>query len=190
MQDNQKIAAGAQARVGHWPAPRGVGARPIVADALDFLEQQHVAVQKLFDDLVSAAIPAEKMATLERVADELAIHTTIEERHFYPAIRERRTEDLLMDSLHEHLAIKRAIVDLVQLDPAEDAFDEKVKTLREIVTRHIQADEAQLFPRVREVFTPEDLSLVAEAMQAEVAQMEGTGARFRVFPEAVDPPLV
>jgi hemerythrin-like domain-containing protein len=92
--------------------------------------------------------------------------------------------------LHEHLEIKRAIVDLVQIPPGDELFDEKLVTLRQLVTRHIQEDEAELFPRVRRIFTSDELVFVAEAMQEEVAQMEGTDARFRVFPEAVEPPLV
>jgi hemerythrin superfamily protein len=169
-------------------APEGEGLRstPLVTDALAFLEEQHLAVHRLFATLDAPIGPVERADAFKRVADALAVHTAIEERHFYPAIRERRTEDLLIDSLHEHLEIKRAIVDLVQLSIADEMFEEKLATLKQFVTRHIEEDESQLFPMVRGLYTREALLSVAEAMQEEVAAMEGTDARFRVFPEAVD----
>lgn len=122
------------------------------------------------------------------MADALAVHTAIEERYFYPAIRTDATEDLLLDSMHEHLEIKRAIVDLVQLPASDEMFGEKLATLRQLVTRHIEADESELFPRVRRLFTRQALLPVAEQMYEQVADMEGTDARFRMFPEAANAP--
>jgi hemerythrin superfamily protein len=156
-------------------------------DALAFLEAQHLAVNRLFGALDGALGPGDRRETFRRVADALAIHTAIEERYFYPAIRAAGTEDLLLDSMHEHLEIKRAIVDLVQLSASDDVFEEKLATLRQLVSRHIEADESELFPRVRRLFTRESLVPVLEQMQDEVAQMEGTDARFRVFPETIEP---
>ena len=166
----------------------GLHSAPLITDALAFLEDQHLVVNRRFEELDETKGPNERDDLFRRLADTLAIHTTIEEEHFYPTIRSPRTEDLLIDSLREHLEIKRALVDLVQLPVDDDLFDEKVTILRQLVTRHIQADEAELFPLVRRTFSRADLLAVAEAMQAEVSQLEGTDPRFRVFPEAVQAP--
>ncbi len=166
----------------------GLHSAPLITDALAFLEDQHLAVTRRFEELDEARGPKEREAHFRHMADALAIHTTIEEQHFYPAIRSPRTESLLIDSLREHLEIKRALVDLVELSVDDDSFDEKVSTLRQLVTRHIEADEAELFPLVRRTFSRADLLAAAEAMQEEVTQLEGTDPRFRVFPEAVQPP--
>lgn len=168
-------------------SPGGLHSAPLITDALAFLEDQHLVVNQRFERLDEARGPKERDDLFRSLADALAIHTTIEEQHFYPAIRSPRTESLLIDSLREHLEIKRALVDLVQLPVDDDAFDEKVMILRQLVTRHIQADEAELFPLVRRSFSRADLLTVAEAMQEEVTQLEGTDPRFRVFPEAVQP---
>jgi hemerythrin superfamily protein len=178
----------AQASAPRPEGEKGLRSAPLITDALAFLEEQHLVVNRLFATLDEAGSPSERADAFKHVADALAIHTAIEERHFYPAIRDRRTQELLIDSLHEHLEIKRAIVDLVQLSVTDDMFEEKLATLKQLVTRHIEEDEAELFPRVRSLFTREALLSAAEAMQEEVAAMEGTDARFRVFPESVDPP--
>jgi len=160
---------------------------PLITDALAFLEYQHLVVGRRFEELDEARGPKERDDFFRRLADALAIHTTIEDQHFYPAIQSPETESLLIDSLREHLEIKRALVDLVQLSVDDGSFDEKVTTLRQLVTRHIQADEAELFPLVRRTFSRAELLTVAEAMQEEVTELEGTDPRFRVFPESVQP---
>jgi len=165
----------------------GVRSAPLITDPLGFLEEQHLVVNRRFEELEQTQSPKERDDVFRRLADTLAIHTTIEEQHFYPAIRSPRTENLLIDSLREHLEIKRALVDLVQLPIDDDLFDEKVVVLRQLVSRHIQADEAELFPLVRKTLSRADLLAVAEAMQEEVSQLEGTDPRYRVFPEAVQP---
>src|ERR1041385_4081225 len=75
---------------------------PLLTDALAFLEEQHLAVNRLFAVLDETLGAGERADAFRRVADVLAIHTAIEERYFYPAIRTAGTEDLLLDSLHEH----------------------------------------------------------------------------------------
>lgn len=173
------------------PGPDSEGAphsTPLITDPLAFLEDQHLIVNRHFEELDETHSPKDRDEVFRRLADALAIHTTIEEQHFYPAIRSPRTENLLIDSLREHLEIKRALVDLVQLPIDDDLFEEKVVVLRQLVTRHIQADEAELFPMVRRTLPRADLLALAEAMQEEVTQLEGTDPRFRVFPEAVQPP--
>ena len=51
-----------------------------------------------------------------QIADALAIHAAIEEKHFYPAVNKRPTMDILLDSVEEHLEIKRLIADLLTTD--------------------------------------------------------------------------
>src|SRR4051812_43864549 len=150
----------------------GLHSAPLSTDALAFLEDQHLAVNRRFEQLDEKQGPKERDDLFRRLADTLAIHTTIEEQHFYPAVRGPRTENLLIDSLREHLEIKRALVDLVQLPVDDDSFDQKLSTLRQLVTRHIQADEAELFPLIRRTFSRADLLAVADAMQEEVSQLE------------------
>ena len=52
----------------------------------------------------------------EQIADKLAIHAAIEERHFYPSVKNKATDDLLLESVEEHLEMKRIIADLLRLD--------------------------------------------------------------------------
>ncbi len=108
--------------------------------AIDLLKSQHREVEKLFKQIESAKEGRKKMILFEEIADKLAIHATIEEHHFYPAVKEKRTEDILLEAVEEHLTIKRTLADLMKLDVGEQSFDPKLKVLKE-VQHHVKEEE-------------------------------------------------
>ena len=66
-----------------------------------------------------------KQKLFDQVADSLAVHAAIEEHQFYPAVRAKRTEDILLEALEEHVGIKRVIKDLMDIDADNPTFDAK-----------------------------------------------------------------
>jgi hemerythrin superfamily protein len=134
-------------------------------NAMEMLKRQHRQVEKLFKQLDGEDSTDARRRTFEQIADALAIHATIEERHFYPAVKEQQTEDILLESVEEHLEIKRALADLLAMDAGEENFDAKVQVLREDVEHHVEEEEKQLFPKVEKLFDEETLAEIAEAMQ-------------------------
>jgi iron-sulfur cluster repair protein YtfE (RIC family) len=132
-------------------------------DAIEMLEEQHRDVADLFDE-VEAAEVADKQDLFYELADELTVHAAIEERYFYPAARDRRTEDRLRMSVEEHLTMKRLLADLLQLDPRNEAFAPKLAVLKHEVARHVQEEEQELFPLVRKTLDRKQLVAIAEEM--------------------------
>ena len=66
--------------------------------ATKFLEQQHLEVEALFKQLDKAKAAGPRRMLFDKIADALAIHAAIEERHFYPAVQDRTTEGTLLES--------------------------------------------------------------------------------------------
>jgi hemerythrin superfamily protein len=132
-------------------------------DAIEMLEEQHQDIEDLFDELESAAA-SDKQDLFDELADQLTVHALIEELHFYPAVKARRTEDILLESLEEHLAIKRLLADLLQLDPSNELFAAKLEVLKEQVEHHVTEEEDELFPKVRKVLDRRELVALAEDM--------------------------
>ena len=64
-------------------------------DAIKFLKQQHNEVEDLFEEFENSESDEEKQSLFEEIADDLAIHATIEERYFYPAVRAKQTEGVI-----------------------------------------------------------------------------------------------
>src|SRR6266436_6580872 len=88
-------------------------------DAIELLETQHQEVESLFE-MIERAGEDEKQDLFEQLADALAVHTTIEEKHFYPATKSARTEELLQEAVEEHLSAKRLVADLMEMEELED----------------------------------------------------------------------
>ena len=68
-------------------------------DAVDLLIRQHRALEAKMKALKASTDDAERAGLLAGVGDDLSVHLASEEEIFYPAVRERRTEDILLESL-------------------------------------------------------------------------------------------
>jgi hemerythrin superfamily protein len=134
-------------------------------NAIEMLKQQHREVEALFAQFKKAKSSGPQRKIFEQIADALAVHATIEEKHFYPAVKKQATEDLLLESLEEHLEIKRVIADLLVLDAKDPTFEAKVTVLEEDVQHHVGEEEKDLFPKVQKLFDEETLEAIAEAME-------------------------
>jgi hemerythrin superfamily protein len=134
--------------------------------AIEKLKSDHRAVKQLFEDFEKARTAAKKRDIFEEIADKLAVHATIEERHFYPAAKAKNTEDMLLEAAEEHLSVKRLISDLLELAPNDDTFDAKVKVLQEQVEHHVKEEEGELFPAVKKLLDKEALDALEQEMMA------------------------
>jgi hemerythrin superfamily protein len=144
-------------------------------NAIEMLKHQHREVEALFNQMHKTTSAAARRTLCERIGDALAVHATIEEQHFYPSVKETSTEEILLESAEEHLAIKRVLADLLQTDPGNETFAAKCKVLEDEVAHHVDEEEQTLFPRVERMFDDEALELLGEAMEATEAELLESG---------------
>ena len=123
-------------------------------DAITLLRNDHKTVEALFKRFEKAGDSAyvEKREIVDRIIEELSIHAAIEEQIFYPAARSQvpATEDLTLESLEEHHIVKWVLSELTGLDPRAERFDAKVTVLIENVRHHVEEEQTDLFPKVRD----------------------------------------
>jgi hemerythrin superfamily protein len=143
--------------------------------AIDLLESQHREVAKLFKQIEKTSSGEEKIRLFEEIADKLAIHAAIEEHHFYPAVKAKRTEDILLEAVEEHLVIKRTLADLLQLEVGDEHFDAKITVLKEEVEHHVGEEEKDLFPKVKKILSKQELDALEQEMVAEQEELEEEG---------------
>src|SRR5678815_5998545 len=122
-------------------------------NAIDMLKHQHREVEALFKQLHKAKAGEPRQKLFERIADALAVHAAIEEKHFYPAVKEKTTEEILLESVEEHLAIKRVIADVLRTDAADETFAAKIKVLEDEITHHVEEEGLFLFLHVAVSYT-------------------------------------
>jgi len=144
-------------------------------DAIELLESQHREVEKLFAKIEKAKSEDVKAQLFEELADNLAVHASIEEHQFYPAVKAKRTEDILLEALEEHVGIKRILADLLETEASDETFDAKISVLKEQVSHHVKEEESELFPKVKKLFDSEQLEALGQEMSAEQAELEDSG---------------
>jgi hemerythrin superfamily protein len=144
-------------------------------NAIDLLTSQHRKVEDLFSKCQKAKDAKKKEQFFITLADSLAIHTSIEEHHFYPGVKARSTEDILLESVEEHLSIKRVLSDLLDVSCEDETFDAKLKVLEDLVAHHVEEEEGELFPKVAKNLEEDDLEELADAMLAEQEHLEEKG---------------
>jgi hemerythrin superfamily protein len=154
--------------------------------AIDMLEDDHREVEDLFEEFESAKGAAKKRKVFEEIADKLAVHATIEEKHFYPAAKSEETEDLLLEAAEEHLSAKRVIADLLALDASDETFEAKVKVLQEQIEHHVEEEEGELFPTVQKLLDKEALDALEQEMTATREELLAKGDPRKSIPAETD----
>ncbi len=151
--------------------------------AITLLERQHREIEAMFrrlhgleDDFIGKAV------MFARIADAIAAHAKVEETIFYPAILGIEAELELQEA--EHLAVKQGLSDLLGLDPADPRFDAEIAALEQLVERHVDEEEDELFAMIEELDRDTRLELGAR-MQRVYDQLLQTEPRLEV-PDDVD----
>lgn len=133
-------------------------------DAIELLTQQHREVEDAFDKLEAARSDAQREKMFLKVADLLAAHSKIEETIFYPAAFNEDTEEELREAVEEHLVAKRIIADMLEMEPSDPQFMGKARVLRDVIEHHVEEEEEELFPQVREADI-DDLQLLGARLE-------------------------
>jgi hemerythrin superfamily protein len=145
-------------------------------DAVELLIRQHRTLEQRMKRLCDASSDADRAALLAEVGDHLTVHIASEEEIFYPAVRAARTEDILLESLEEHLSLKRLLADLLELAPSAPTFEPKSKVLAEQAEHHHTEEEEHLFPTVRKLIDEPARAALGEQMLALQHRLERQGA--------------
>ena len=137
-------------------------------DAITLLRDDHKAVERLFKRFEKAGDRAhvEKRQIVDRIIEELSVHAAIEEQVFYPVARATvpDTEDIALESLEEHRIVKWVLAELADLDPSDERFDAKVTVLIENVRHHVEEEEGEFFPKVRDELNRKALADLGAAL--------------------------
>src|SRR6478735_525202 len=118
--------------------------------ALELLEKDHQEVDGFFDEYETLEDAGEKERMALKICLALTVHTQIEEELFYPAAREAiEKAELIDEAIVEHASAKQLIAEIEEMDAGDELYDAKVKVLGEQVRHHIEEEEDELFPEVK-----------------------------------------
>ncbi len=138
-------------------------------DAITSLKQDHKEVKGLFREFERLGDRATKSKkdVVDKIVRELSIHAAVEEQVFYPAAREAvpDAKDDILEGLEEHHIVKWTCSELEDMDPSDERYDAKVTVLIELVRHHIDEEEKEMFPTIREALGRKRLLEIGDAME-------------------------
>jgi hemerythrin-like domain-containing protein len=123
-------------------------------DAIVLLKKDHQEIKRAFAAFEKAGenAHARKGQLVERIIELLTVHTYIENEIMYPRVRELlpEVEDDVLESYEEHHVADLLVVELDAMKPENERFTAKATVLIENVRHHIEEEEQEWFPQVRE----------------------------------------
>jgi hemerythrin superfamily protein len=143
-------------------------------NALEVLKQDHQKVKGLFQEARQGTDRNKRKELFDKIDTELEIHTHIEETIFYPAIEEHEEfKEMVAEALEEHQEAKMLLDELKELGADNHDFSSKLQQLMEAVEHHVEEEEGEMFPKIREVFDEDEL----EQLGQELESAKGTAHR-------------
>jgi len=143
----------------------------VSTDAIVLLKQDHQEIRKVFGEFEQAGENAHalKGRLVDRMIELLTVHTFIENEVMYPRVRELlpQLEADVLESYEEHHVADVLVLELAGMKPDHPRFDAKTTVLIENVRHHIEEEEGDWFPQVREALGRKALQEIgAEMLEA------------------------
>jgi len=139
-------------------------------NALDLLRNQHREIESLFDKLKVESDGRARRQILSQLATMLLGHTAIEEKLFYPTSQKTLTGDehgqeKVLEFVEEHSLMKTALESLMKTTAGDKRWMARCKVLEELVHTHIQEEEQELFTRLEDEMSSEELERLGTQLE-------------------------
>lgn len=149
-------------------------------DAITLLLDDHKMLRKLSEEFAETTerdIDTRK-TLLDRLEIELKAHTTIEEELLYPAFI-AATDDVedkrrVAEGIEEHrVCDSKVIPDLHKGDASTIAYSGQAKVLKDYIFHHLDEEEEDMFPKIRELIGRKELQELGDRMLARKKELLG-----------------
>jgi hemerythrin superfamily protein len=148
-------------------------------DVIEILSADHREVEAMFTELEtlmqsrSDTGDESRKDLVDQVTIELVRHAVAEEVAVYPAVKGKVSEEEAERAKREHAEAEQTMKRLENLDPNDGAFEEELRRLMSEIRAHVVEEEGEMFPRMREVMTQEELRDLGSRVEA-IKQMAPT----------------
>jgi hemerythrin superfamily protein len=143
----------------------------VTVDAIEMIMQEHREAERLFAKLRSQS--DERL--VEQLTELLTGHTEAEERVLYPAVVDLVDggQQLVQEATQEHREAERLLALIEGEEPSSADVQSLLRELEAAVAHHVQDEETELLPRLRQRANPDVLDMLARALAAVEAEASG-----------------
>ena len=146
-------------------------------DPTQGLLHDHQFVRQLMQRYFTTQDEKVKQYAGPKICEALLQHTRLEEAVFYPAVQ-KLDSAMITHCLDDHHAADELIDQLQSLSPGDAAYDGLMKQLHEAINAHIELEEQQLFPLVRQSsLNLQDLALRMQAYESSIVSTQASSSQ-------------
>jgi iron-sulfur cluster repair protein YtfE (RIC family) len=142
-------------------------------NVIEVLTQQHREAEQMLTQLKGTG--GENVTLLETAGQDLRIHMKLEEDLLYPFLRKNITNgnELMTEANKEHEEAKEALAKVETSTGA--AFEQALETLTEGVLHHVEEEEGEIFPKMRESIDQAKLEEFGQEVLTNYEQLKSEG---------------
>ncbi|WP_270889495.1 hemerythrin domain-containing protein [Pedococcus sp. 5OH_020] len=158
-------------------------------DAIVILRDDHKKVRALFREFENKKTTEARKGTIVRqVIEQLTMHTYIENEVMYPEVRRLlpELEEDVLESYEEHHVADVLVMELSTMGPGDERFQAKTTVLIENVRHHMDEEESDWFPKVREGLSRTQLRELGEQLLAAKERAPRSPAQPSALKKVVD----
>jgi len=134
-----------------FPGAAVMAGKKVAPDAINLLMQDHRMVLFYFEAYERAS-DAERRELERQIAINLLAHMALEEEIFYPAVLgQLDDQELVGGSYDDHDEARELLQRLGEPSLGSDERLQHVRELKLSIQEHVETEETELFPRLREV---------------------------------------
>ena len=120
------------------------------------LQTEHRAVEALLEQLAAEEDETEATELVKQIMHELMSHSTAEDRVVYSTIEQNdEMEEDIEHARDEHAGIDEKLMAVVEAQPGNPDFKEKVQELIECVQHHVKEEENEILPKASQFIDTE-----------------------------------
>jgi hemerythrin superfamily protein len=133
-------------------------------DVIAVLTHDHREVEEMFQQLeglrgqTDDASKQRRRELVDQVIIELVRHSVAEEVEVYPQVQAKVSAEEAERAKHEHGEAEETMKALDGMDPDDPQFEVQLETLMREIREHVAEEEGEMFPRMREVFSQDELN--------------------------------
>ena len=132
---------------------------------IEMLKEDHKEVSGILDRLCETTEAAVKTRTelFEELRTSLLTHAKAEEKAVYQAVEnEDEVRDIVLEAFEEHSLVENLIMEMADMDVSDETWTAKLSVLKENVEHHVEEEENELLPKVKKMFSSEELNEMGE----------------------------
>jgi hemerythrin superfamily protein len=141
-------------------------------DVIEILTTDHREVEAMFTELEtlmqtrSGSDDQLRKDLADQITIELVRHAVAEEVAVYPEVKRKVSEEEAERAKREHAEAEETMKRLENLDTDDATFEQEIRKLMGEIRQHVTEEEGEMFPRMREIMTQDELTELGKRVEA------------------------